>query len=57
MLPQVVVAIVALLLTTLATAIAVWECVRRPKPIAAPELSSRESPGGECYIEFQYRLP
>ncbi|POS74455.1 hypothetical protein DHEL01_v207147 [Diaporthe helianthi] len=38
MLPQVVVAITALILTTLATAIAVWECARQHKIISAPEL-------------------
>ncbi|KAH8765953.1 hypothetical protein F5883DRAFT_673874 [Diaporthe sp. PMI_573] len=53
MLPQVVVAIVALLLTTLATAIAVWECARKPKHIAAPELSRRESPGDDIRLDGQ----
>lgn len=48
MLPQVVVAIIALLLTALATAIALWECVRHRKQVAAPEPYNRGSSGSKC---------
>lgn len=49
MLIEIAVAIAALSVTTLATAIALWECIRHHKAAASPEVYALESIGSERY--------